>query len=351
MKRCLCKRLQGLIIKPPSPCGRVENTKCFRGRVMGWIKKVPSPHFSIPSVSKSACPPARGGRLFFSLLCQQYSEQKDYKKAFTLAEMSMVLVVVGLVIMVVFPALTAFRQSMQVSATQSNLQALMRATTAFVQANGCLPCPTPAATTGAGFGRVRGEAGGLACQNNCTVYEGIVPFISMGLPQQIAKDGWGRWITMRVDPALTINFGVVPPTALCVAGDTTPSCVTGESRKGLCQDGALMSKVNRVSITTAGGGTQQAALLFLSHGANGFGAFKADPAVSAGTNAHPAFSGGLTPCSATGGFERCNANGDAAFIEAPFSNDPTTPYDDVLLYVGRDALVSSLGNPACQTSW
>lgn len=270
----------------------------------------------------------------------------DNRKAFTLAEMSMVLVVVGLVIMIVFPALTVFRQSMQTSTTQSNLQALMRATTAFVQANGCLPCPTPAATTDASFGRVRGDTVTSSC-GTCSVAEGIVPFISLGIPQQIAKDGWGRWITMRVDPALTINFGVVPPTALCLASDPAP-CVTGESRKGLCR--ANLPSSNRIAVATVGGGTQQASILFLSHGANGFGAFKADPSVSAGLNDH-LFKGALTPCTATGGFERCNANGDLAFVDAPFSNDPTAPYDDVMVYAGRDALVTALGNPACQTTW
>ncbi|MFA6279654.1 MAG: type II secretion system protein [Bdellovibrionales bacterium] len=270
-----------------------------------------------------------------------------HRKAFTLAEMSMVLVIIGLVIMIVFPALTTFRQTMQVSATQSNLQALMRASAAFVQANGCLPCPTPAATTGAGFGRVRGDTVTSSC-GTCSVAEGIVPFVSLGVPTQTAKDGWGRWITMRVDPALTINFGVVPPTALCMAGDTTPLCVTGESRKGLCQ--ANLPSSNRIAVATVGGGTQQAAILFLSHGANGWGAFKADPLISAGLNDH-LFKGALTPCSATGGFERCNANSDLAYVEAPFSNDPAAPYDDVMVYAGRDALVTALGNPACQTTW
>ncbi|HAX91679.1 MAG TPA: hypothetical protein DCY07_05670, partial [Rhodospirillaceae bacterium] len=145
------------------------------------------------------------------------------RKAFTLVEMSMVLVIIGLVIMIVYPALGAFRQSMQASATQSNLQALMRATAAFVQNNGCLPCPTPASTTGVGFGRVRGDTLTAMC-SVCPIAEGIVPFVSLGIPMQTTKDGWGRWITLRVDPALTINFGVAPPTELCLASDPAP-CV------------------------------------------------------------------------------------------------------------------------------
>jgi len=271
------------------------------------------------------------------------------ERAFTLVETSMVLVIMGLVIMIVFPALTAFRQSMQTTATHNNLAALMRATAAFAQANGCVPCPTPASTTGSGFGRVRGDASGDGCQNDCTIHEGIVPYVSLGLSAQTAKDGWGRWITMRVDPALVVNFGVIPPTAPCLAGDAEPSCVIGQSRKGLCRSG--LSTTNRVSVTIPGGATQEAALIFVSHGANGWGAFRADPLVSPGSNGHPSFGGVLTPCSAAGGFERCNANGDRAFVDAPMTVDPSAPYDDLVLYAGRDALVSFLGNPACQTTW
>lgn len=272
---------------------------------------------------------------------------RQNQSGFTLIEMSMVLVIVGLVIMIVFPALTAMRQSHQQGATSSNLASLMKATAAFVQANGCLPCPTPASTLGAGFGRVRGDTGSNVC-GACAVAEGVAPFASLGLPASTARDGWGRWITMRVDPALTVNFGVVPPTAPCLSSDPAP-CVTGQSRKGLCQPN--LSAVNRIGVLTPAGATQQAAVVFVSHGANGFGAFYADPIANNGTNQHPIFQGPTTACSPTGGFERCNANGDAVFVNAQATNDPLAPFDDVLLYMDRNTLVSALGNPACQAAW
>ena len=68
---------------------------------------------------------------------------------FTLVEMAVVIVVSGLVMMGVLPALTGVRSANQRSLTQSNLQALMIATASYVQANGCLPCPTPASTVAA----------------------------------------------------------------------------------------------------------------------------------------------------------------------------------------------------------
>ena len=272
---------------------------------------------------------------------------KQRQSAFTLVEMSVVLVIIGLVIMIVFPALTAIRQGSQQSLTQSNLANLLRATAAFVQANGCLPCPTPASTMGNGFGRVRGTATGASC-GTCPVPEGIAPFVSLGLPLHVAKDGWGRWITMRVDPALTVNFGVVPPTSLCLSSDPLP-CVTGQSRKGLCQPS--LSAANRINILTQGGMRQMAALLFVSHGANGFGSYHADPLANDGENGHPVYQGPATACSDTAGLERCNADGNAGFVLGEATNDPVAPFDDQLVFLDRNALISYLGNPACQSEW
>jgi len=272
---------------------------------------------------------------------------RDHISGFTLVEMSVVLVIIGTVIMIVYPALSAIRQSQQQQLTSTNLAALMRATAAFVQANGCLPCPTPASTLGTGFGRVRGDAVNALC-GTCNVPEGVPPFVSLGVPLSTAKDGWGHWITMRVDPALTINFDVVPPTSLCLPGDPLP-CVQGESRKGLCQPS--LPATNRINVLTPAGATQQAAILFLSHGANGYGAFYADATTNTGSDLHPVFRGAAAACTSTGGFERCNANNDRDFVNASFSNDPTTAFDDQLAFLARNTLITALGNPACQTEW
>lgn len=270
-----------------------------------------------------------------------------FRRGFTLVEMSVVLIIAGLVVMMIFPALKALRESAQRGQTATNLFALARATAAFVQANGCLPCPTPAGATGARFGRVRGDANPALC-GVCSVAEGLPPFASLGLPLSSAKDGWGRWITMRVDPALTVAFGVVPPTLPCTASDPQTLCPVGTSRKGLCSPS--LSAANRIKVQIQGGGVQEAAVLFLSHGPNGYGAFRSDP-VMGGANAHPAFAAASPPCTTTSGFELCNANGDASFVDAQATNDPLAPYDDALMYFDRKSIVSYLGNPACQAEW
>ncbi len=268
-------------------------------------------------------------------------------KAFTLVEMSLVLIVIGLVILIVFPAMKALRDGTQRQLTHSNLSTLSRAIAAFVQANGCLPCPTPASAVGAGFGSVRGASGGAAC-GACAVPEGIAPFASLGLPAATAKDGWGRWITMRIDPALALNEkNIVPPTAPCTASDPAP-CALGASQKGLCR--ANIPNANRISIRTSADMTQTAAFVLASHGPNGYGAFTTSM-VAGGADGLHNYNGPAGTCTVSSGYERCNADGDLSFVDTMATTNPTDPFDDVLVYMDRNALVASLGQGACQTTW
>jgi hypothetical protein len=246
--------------------------------------------------------------------------------------MAMVLVVIGLVLVTVYPALNAVRVSTQNNLTQSNLQALLRATAVYVQANGCIPCPTPATAIGDNFGRVRGDTSAAAC-GPCAQAEGIPPFVSLGLPMSMAHDGWGRWITMRVDPALTGGSSFTPVTPLTGVNQT----------QGLCSAG--LNKNNAVLVQIQGGGAQPAAVIFLSHGANGCGAFQASALSGSLTGSRLCFSRSVKPNCAESD-EHCNADDNREFVNAS-----PAPFDDVLLFTDRNNLVSWLGNGSCQTPW
>jgi prepilin-type N-terminal cleavage/methylation domain-containing protein len=124
----------------------------------------------------------------------------SHHAGFTLVEMAVVVVIAGLIITAILPALQDMRRSTQLSTTQTNLQSLLRATAAYALANGCLPCPT------AGNKISGSERGKVSTPNNtacgtCAVADGIAPYASLGIDPATAKDGWGRWITMHVDIA------------------------------------------------------------------------------------------------------------------------------------------------------
>ncbi|HVY13303.1 MAG TPA: hypothetical protein VHB73_07050, partial [Alphaproteobacteria bacterium] len=126
----------------------------------------------------------------------------------------------------------------------------------------------------------------------------------------------------------------------CSSTDIT----NGTRKKGICQTG--LSAANRLQVKVQGG-TQQAALVILSHGANGRGAF----AEVGGGGKHTAFPASVPACVVgTSGPERCNADDDINFVAA-IPGESTDPFDDTLLYFDRNALVASLGGPGCQSTW
>jgi prepilin-type N-terminal cleavage/methylation domain-containing protein len=312
---------------------------------------------------------------------------------FTLIEMAMVMVVMGFIMLTVFPALSMMKTANQRALTQSNLNMLMQATAAYVQANGCLPCPTPAATTGTGFGHVRGDTNTAPC-GACPAgaVEGIPPFLSLGIPAASAHDGYNHWISMRVDPLLTnnpvlatipVSPAIAPPSAPCTCTLQTTSqgqsCVSsspavcnctlvtspsvsctstnaGQSVQGLCQKNLSTTAGARpVHVITPGGSSQPAAVLFISYGAQGYGSFMASAQQEFVDGTRMSFPANSFACvnGCAGGFAQCNASGTGTFCDAAYTVDNTGlfSYDDVIAFADRNTLVSRFGNGSCQTVW
>ena len=293
------------------------------------------------------------------------------RSGFTLVEMAVVMVIMGLVMLTVLPALNTVRSANQVSLTQSNLCSLMLATAAYVQANGCLPCPALPGGNGTNFGRLGYSSTTVAC-GVCSAPEGIPPFVALGIPASTAHDGWGHWITMRVDPALTslpsnaANCSAtntcstfIPPTSTCSSTDNSNGFCAAQSgspvgyaNKGLCKYNLSgVSAARPISVSTPSGGNQKVALVFVSHGSTGYGSYIARPKQSGYLLP---FSSNYAACNPPyGGFSQCNSaeRNSTQFYDAQsvISNDDS--YDDILAYADRNTLISMLGNGACSTTW
>lgn len=265
------------------------------------------------------------------------------QNGFTLAEAALALVVVSLVIGAVVPTLLSLRSSQQANVTRQNMETVMRSVSSFVFSTGCLPCPMPPEkVSGIGYGYVRGDDDGLPSCGTCNSAVGIVPFISLGIPESLAKDGYGRWLTYAVDTALTADFGYVPPTAACKQ-DVETCTETEKAKWGFCQE--KLPSAARIEIEV-GASTPKAAVLLLSHGANGRGAYKNFPEIGELRMAFPS----SAPACADSGYEQCNADEDINFITF-LASGGDNPFDDILLYFSRNALLSYLGNPSCETVW
>lgn len=305
-------------------------------------------------------------------------------QGFSLVEMAMVLLVVGVLAALFLPATNTMMDNNRRKETRTKLESLESAITRFVMTNQRLPCPADGAqgVSNANSGLELRDPGPPA---TCTAMStGIVPWRTLGVPVDSATDAWGNLITYRVwartdtgngstintslamdggmnmslcDPAGTGPLspgGVgcfkttilpVPPATETTyqytspsdwlnadggrgfrACDAAPSCVLGSAAE-------LASKANRNGV----------AYFLISHGANKFGAYTPSGVFIDQANG-----------SGPGLRENVNSNGQPLrtitpdgdfYVDADLEENATNYYDDIVLRptVMKVALDASLG--------
>ena len=116
---------------------------------------------------------------------------KKYISGFTLVEMAIVLVIVGLLISAFLAPLSAQRDLKDYGDVRADLEQIREALYGFAIINGRLPCPTTQTNpTVAGYGE---EAVNCAAP----VAEGYLPWKTLGLKE---VDSWGTTRTTTADP-------------------------------------------------------------------------------------------------------------------------------------------------------
>ena len=201
---------------------------------------------------------------------------------FTLAEMAIVLVVVGLLLTSVMSTVTTQLDARNIGETQSRLNQIKDALTGFAQANGRLPCPADGTiATGASNAGLE-----VACASAGSISRGVVPWATLGI---VETDVWGRRFSYYVDQ----NFGdsyaqkIANPNPSWGCGATSPSPTpVSPTSFALCAQGTL-KVVTKTSANKAGTPVQFLPVVIISHGRNGYGAytpggsqFTAPPAVN-----------------------------------------------------------------------
>lgn len=131
---------------------------------------------------------------------------------FTLVEMAMVLLIIGLLLGGLAPTLSAQMEAQRVSETRKQLEEIQQALVGYAVAYGRLPCPASASSNGE-----ESPTGGGNCTN---FYDGYVPAATLGITsvngQSLVADGWGNAIRYAVAgntingiaTALTSNNGM-----------------------------------------------------------------------------------------------------------------------------------------------
>jgi prepilin-type N-terminal cleavage/methylation domain-containing protein len=140
-------------------------------------------------------------------LTRHHSLHITKRSAFTLLEMSLVLAIIGVLLGGGLVLATRYLQQSPVRSTTLQMRALDEALWNFRMTNGRMPCPSDITldVTSNNFGREASDIGTCAVAAGGSNFSsgngaaGMIPTKSLGLPDEMAFDGWGRRIFYAVD--------------------------------------------------------------------------------------------------------------------------------------------------------
>jgi prepilin-type N-terminal cleavage/methylation domain-containing protein len=260
-------------------------------------------------------------------------------RGFTLIELAMVIAIGALLLGWGLSVLTAQLTNARIKATQNQATVIKKALITFLSTNNRLPCPAVEnlPDSNANYGIEAPNPGTCTGTTNLTgASRGVVPWVSLGLADSAALDGWNRRYTYVVT---TSETGLVAE-AVQQPGQRTVSAMTGNATVhnatpiGLGLPGvAGQNQINACTTTPADNSCNNfAVVVVISHGANGFGAFLP------GTGAR------LLPLP-VGANELENTNADTAFTQMAFSDNPAAPggvFDDLIFWLPPADLTTPL---------
>ncbi|MDX2074063.1 MAG: type II secretion system protein [Alphaproteobacteria bacterium] len=142
---------------------------------------------------------------------------------FTLLELTVVLAVIAGLLGTLIAIFSASLEDASYTATQNKLAKLQQVIGDYRIAYNRLPCPANSsayATSAANFGIEAATTGNCAGGSpaadiaDATAAVGMVPVRTLGLPDDMAVDGWGRRIRYAVAPAFVVSdaFDGIAPT-------------------------------------------------------------------------------------------------------------------------------------------
>jgi prepilin-type N-terminal cleavage/methylation domain-containing protein len=179
------------------------------------------------------------------------------QNGFSLIEMAIVLMIVGLLLGGMLVPLTAQMEQRNISDTQKALSEIKEAIIGFTLANGRMPCPAdPTIATGSiNAGKERATCTTTA---NST---GALPWATLGVNE---TDAWGNRYTYRVTSDFADAIGN------STYGGCTPSPIPTLASFGLCSVGNLNVWSSAAKVTTIAASVPA---VIISHGKNGAGAY------------------------------------------------------------------------------
>jgi type II secretory pathway pseudopilin PulG len=162
------------------------------------------------------------------------AHRKSHHVGFSLVEIAVVLVIIGLVVTLFSAPLLGQLQVRRAEDTRLRLTGIDNALAVYVSTNRRLPCPANGTLDGAaGVVNAGLENASTTSPRTCvgTQQNGVIPWKTLGLSLADVTDAWGNVITYRVEPALVVddamNFtGCAPGGTAAAMGTVASRCAT-----------------------------------------------------------------------------------------------------------------------------
>lgn len=227
-----------------------------------------------------------------------------HQTGFTLAEMAIVLVIIGLLLGGLLTPISVQTDIRRIGETQKALTEIKEALIGYAasQTPPHFPCPDKTTAPGAGTAN-DGQEDFTAGTGVCVAREGNIPWTTLGISN---ADSWGNRIRYNVTPAFS-NRAPAATMSLNSTGDMQ-----------ICD-------TNACALVTA----NTIPIVILAHGKNGFGAVNS----SGGTNPAP---------TALNELENTNANTNFVSRTMSDSAAPAGEFDDVVAWLPSTVIFSRM---------
>ena len=266
-------------------------------------------------------------------------------QGFSLVEMAMVLLVVGVLAALFLPATNTMMDNNRRKETRTKLESLESAITRFVMTNRRLPCPANGALlpTHADYGR---ESAASSVAGNCIPGElqnGVVPWRTLAVSQDAAADAWGNLISYRAWAGVANSLTLLNGMSMSALNPVTPNEVTNWlAARGFRVCNASPCAVGGPEELASKANGNGIAYFLISHGANKFNAFNPSGTLVPANGPVP---GLLENINRNGQLLRTATPNDDFYIDADLNENEADYYDDIVLRptVIKVALDAGLG--------
>ena len=259
------------------------------------------------------------------------------KKAYTLIELSITILIISLLMAGVFSFATGSINNAKSALTTQRINDVYKSMGVYLMVNKRLPCPASILTSkvnNISYGQEAG--GGVGCEGagvyksstSGNLFFGGVPIKALNLSSEYAEDGYGNKFNYIIDRRFTYNFINTGSTL----DDVGPSFGTADLTANIMT--VQEKQANNIDFSVL---SNQAIFILLSAGENGLGAFNAETGIqnTASTEIEEVNN------QITTGFNDIPSPPTATFDNI-FTDDSlgSEDYDDIVSYKTRDNFVN-----------